>query len=247
MSKPHVIVLQHVACEGPGIIEDALSSRGLYTKVIRIHEGQVVPGRIRGASGLVIMGGPMGVYETGRFPHLRAEMKLIEAAMREAIPILGVCLGSQLLAATLGAHVYPGTRKEIGWYDIRVSDAAKADTLFRGTADSFTAFHWHGDVFELPQGAVSLASSKITEHQGFRYGNSAYGLLFHLEVKRSQIDTIVRTFHEELLGAGIDSEPILADADAHISQLMEVGSLIFGGWTELASSPSREAVVQRQL
>src|SRR4029453_12808101 len=135
--------------------------------------------------------------EGDQYPHLRHELRLIETALRHNVPILGICLGSQLLAATLGARVYPGQQKEIGWYPITLKDNASQDRLWHEIDCRFTALHWHGDVFDLPPGAVSLASSALTEHQAFRYGDRAYGLLFHLEVTPSQLQEMVQTFQGE--------------------------------------------------
>ena len=156
----------------------------------------------------------MGVYEADRYSHLRDELRLIEAALHAQVPIIGVCLGSQLLAAALGARVYPAPQKEIGWYDVYLREAARTDRLWRGVAPTFTPLHWHGDVFDLPAGAVALASSALTEHQAFRYGDGAYGLLFHLEMGRRQIAAMVETFRDEVVGAGVAPETILTDTAA---------------------------------
>jgi GMP synthase (glutamine-hydrolysing) len=126
------------------------------------------------AAGLIVMGGPMGVYEEARFPFLRRERNLIERALADRVPVLGICLGSQLLASALGAPVRKGLRKEIGWHPVYLEDAAGDDPLFRETPVEFDAFHWHGDVFDLPTGAVRLAHSSLTEYQAFRYGENAY-------------------------------------------------------------------------
>ena len=227
---PHVIVLQHVAPEGPGAIADALADRGIETRPVRIDQGQAVSSALDGAAGLVVMGGPMGVYEADRYPHLRSELRLIEAALRACVPIIGVCLGSQLLAAALGARVYPAPQKEIGWYDVRLRESARADRLWRGVAQTFTPLHWHGDVFDLPAGAVALAASALTEHQAFRYGANAYGLLFHLEMERRQIAAMVETFRDEVVGAGVAPETILADTAACQPRAKEVGAVVFERW-----------------
>ncbi|MDE2993160.1 MAG: gamma-glutamyl-gamma-aminobutyrate hydrolase family protein [Chloroflexota bacterium] len=227
---PHVIVLQHVAPEGPGAIADSLADRGIETRPVRIDQGQAVPRALDGAAGLVVMGGPMGVYEADRYLHLRDELRLIEAALHAQVPIIGVCLGSQLLAAALGARVYPAPQKEIGWYDVYLQEAAHTDRLWQGVAQTFTPLHWHGDVFDLPAGAVALASSALTDHQAFRYGDSAYGLLFHLEMGRRQIAAMVKTFRDEVVGAGVAPETILADTAACHPRAKELGAVVFERW-----------------
>ena len=177
------LVLQHIDVEGPGLLGAALQARGVTLRTVRPYAGEPVPARCD-ADALVVMGGPMGVYESDRYPHLSDELRLIEATVADGRPVIGTCLGSQLLAAALGARVYPNTRKEIGWHDVELTDAARDDALLGGVPRRFTPVHWHGDIFDLPAGAVHLAASAITRHQAFRYGANVYGLLFHLELDR---------------------------------------------------------------
>jgi GMP synthase (glutamine-hydrolysing) len=231
MSK--VWVLQHVHCETLGTIVKALGSRGILAEYIRSFEGRPVPKEMEGASGLIVMGGPMGVYECPSYPFLSDEMRLIERALQEEKPVLGVCLGSQLLAAVLGAAVTKGKKKEIGWHPVLLKEAASADRLWRGAGRSFTAFHWHGDIFELPRGSVSLASSELTEHQAFRYRENAYGLLFHMEVTEAMIREMVKTFSDELAEAGTDGGGIIEGARNHLADLHRIGETVFGRWADL--------------
>lgn len=141
-----VLVLQHVACEGPSAIGDALQRRGVPLRIVHAYAGEPIPATLAAEGALVVMGGPMGVYDADRYPHLRDELRLIEDALRRGRPVLGVCLGSQLLATALGARVYPSGGKEIGWYRVDLTDAATSDGLFHGVPRCFTALHWHGDV-----------------------------------------------------------------------------------------------------
>ncbi len=175
----------------------------------------------------------MGVYERDRYPFLRQEIRLIEQALREAKPVLGVCLGSQLLAVTLRAQVAKGKRKEIGWYPVSLTDSAVADPLWRGVESPFMAYHWHGDVFELPQGAVSLASSELTQFEGFRYGNNAYGFLFHMEVTEKIIRDMVGTFADELQREGIDGQEIVRKIKVYLPSLQRIGRAVFHRWASL--------------
>ena len=177
-----VWVIQHIHCETPGIIAEALDREGISIQSVRVFAGEQIPKEMGAAAGLIVMGGPVGVYEQDRYPFLRDEIYLIEQALTEKKAILGVCLGSQLLAAVLGAKVAKGKQKEIGWYPVTLSRAAMADPLWKGIESPFTAYHWHGDVFELPRGAEALASSALTPCQAFCYGDHAYGFLFHMEV-----------------------------------------------------------------
>ena len=230
-----VWVLQHVACETLGTIADALKFAGISPEYIRTFKGEPVPGGMEAAAGLIVMGGPMGVYDHPRCPFLSDEMRLIERALWEEKPVLGVCLGSQLLAAVLGAAVTKGVRKEIGWRRVTLTASAAEDRLWAGLEPSFMAYHWHGDVFALPGGALSLASSGLTECQAFRYGRNAYGLLFHLEVTAETIGDMVRTFADELREEGIDGREISGEAKAHLPRLREIGGAVFQRWAELVS------------
>lgn len=226
-----VVVLQHAAPEGPASIGDALKRRGIGMKIVRIDQGAAVPASMDGAAGLVVMGGPMSAYDP--IPHITSELMLIERALEDGLPILGVCLGSQLLAAASGARVYPSGRKEIGWHDVRLTEAATKDPLWHGVDGRFTGFHWHGDIFDLPKGATSLASSPLTELQAFRCGSNAYGLLFHLEVGETQIRDFVAAFADELSAAGIPGEPILAGMASHLRNLQRIGAHVFDRWAAL--------------
>jgi GMP synthase (glutamine-hydrolysing) len=231
MSK--IWVLQHTACETLGTIADALQAEALAWQYVRIFEGKPVPRELGDAGGLIVMGGPMGVYEHQRYPHLKDELRLIEAALKAGMPVLGVCLGSQLLAAALGAGVTKAMRKEIGWYPVRLSEAASEDRLWSGVPREFMAMHWHGDVFDLPAGAVNLARSELTAHQVFRYGKSAYGLLFHLEMTETMIDAMAADFADELREAGGDASRLADQSADNCGRLQAIGEIVFGHWARL--------------
>ncbi|MBI2357313.1 MAG: gamma-glutamyl-gamma-aminobutyrate hydrolase family protein [Deltaproteobacteria bacterium] len=229
----NVWVLQHISCETLGTIADALEGASIRHQYIRPFAGDPVPEEIEGCAGLIVMGGPMGVYEKYRHPFLADEMRLIEKALRAQVPMLGVCLGSQLLAATLGAAVTKGQRKEIGWYPVTLAESCKEDPLWTGVEPRFTAYHWHGDIFDLPQGAVSLASSALTRHQAFRYGQNAYGFLFHMEVTPGMIREMVHAFAEELREAKVDGKEILNRTAECLPPLQAIGQSVFQRWTSL--------------
>ena len=229
-----VWVLQHNPIETLGTIEDAIQSRGLSSRYIRPFAGEPVPQTMGSTPALVVMGGPMSVYDQERYPFLRDEMRLIEDSLRLDRPVLGICLGSQLIAATLGSSVTRGRKKEIGWHPVHLTPEASRDRLFQSVAPSFLPFHWHGDIFDLPSDAVSLASSELTEHQAFRYGERVYGLLFHLEVTREVITGMVESFADELKEEDLSSETILAQATERLGPLHIAGQAIFARWAELA-------------
>ncbi|MBI3803762.1 MAG: type 1 glutamine amidotransferase [Nitrospirae bacterium] len=227
---PKIRVIQHIGCETLGSIADALDAAKRSVEYIRPFEGMPIPDTMEETAGLIIMGGPMGVYEHSRYPFLSEEMRLIEQALKAETPVLGVCLGSQLLAATLGAAVAPGEKKEIGWHPVELLPAAQADPLWSGIEPAFTAYHWHGDIFQLPDGAVSLAKSAQTERQAFRYRSNAYGFLFHMEVTEKMIGEMVSTFSEELRENRVDGQEILGKVSHHLPRLREIGGVVFGRW-----------------
>lgn len=177
-----ILVLQHVPHETLGTLEHHFSEAGLPCRYLKLFEA--VPDRLEleQAAGVVVLGGPMNVDEVDRYPFLGAEVGWIRQALAAGIPFLGLCLGSQLLAKTLGAKVYANRVKEIGWYDLELTPQAADDPLFAGCAPQQLVFQWHGDTFDLPSGAVLLARSPQCSHQAFRYGASAWGLQFHVEM-----------------------------------------------------------------
>jgi GMP synthase (glutamine-hydrolysing) len=233
VKKRQVLVLQHAAPEGPGLIGRAIEARELPIQIVRSFEGAHVPGEIGDALGLVVMGGPMGVNDAERLPYLRQEMKLIEQAIQAGCPVLGVCLGSQLVAHVLGARVTKGPRKEIGWHQVTMTADGLTDPIFKGSESSFTAFHWHGDIFSLPQGATSLARSELTAHQAFRYGTSVYGILFHLEVTQEILEGMALAFAAELVEVGETTSSLLSQSAEHLSPLAERGGRAFAVWADI--------------
>jgi len=222
-------VLQHHPAENLGAIADALESAALAWQYVRVFDGHTVPADMKGAGGLIVMGGPEAVYQLDRYPYLRAEIALIENALKASRPILGVCLGSQLLAAALGANVRRAAHREIGWYPVTLRPEAKDDRLLRGLPEEFVACHWHSDMFDLPTGAVPLASSELTELQAFRYEN-AWGLLFHAEMTQRIVAALVSEFGEGLKRLGIDGDEILASTPRHLANLSKISETIFGRW-----------------
>lgn len=215
-----LLAIQHTPVENLGTIESVLREASIPYEYVRTYEGEPIPGNAEGLRGLIVLGGPMGVYETEQYPHLKEEIQLIKDALERDIPVLGVCLGSQLLAQALGAEVRPTGTKELGWGEVKTTDEAFYDSLFGSLGGRFTAFHWHGDAFELPEGAALLASSVPTSVQAFRFGEKAYGLLFHLEVDEWLVRRILDTFEEEAREAGEDPYEILRQTPTHLPQLM---------------------------
>jgi GMP synthase-like glutamine amidotransferase len=181
------VVIQHVAFEGPGSVARAVADSGAGLSVVRVDRGEAVPppAAVAGMAGLVVMGGPMGVYDD--LPWLGDERALLRAAVAAGLPVLGVCLGAQQLAAALGAEVAPGPAPECGVGEVHLTTDAIGDPLFGPAPTPLPCVHWHGDTFSLPDGAVRLAGNAAYENQAFRVGERAYGLQFHVEVTASLV------------------------------------------------------------
>ena len=231
-----VIALQHYGCETLGALGDALAKALIEWEYVSLTDGQTPVPDLSGVDGLVVLGGPFSVYQPERYSFVRSETELIRKVLALGKPVLGICLGSQLLASALGAKVRAAEAPEIGWLQIRLEAAARDDRLFHDLPESFITCVWHGDIFDLPRGAVSLARSQMTPCQAYRYGATAYGLLFHLEMKREMVASCVTAFEPRLRKAGIEPEHCLAGADGHISAAAPVAERVFGRWAELVQA-----------
>ncbi len=232
---PEILVLRHAACEPLGTIESVLSAKGLEYRSVCAHKGDPVPCEIGDAAGLIIMGGPMGVHDQAQYPFLTEELRLIAKTVSQRIPTLGVCLGGQLLAHALGAAVRSNAQKEIGWHRVSLTPEAGEDALWQGLRKDFTGFHWHGDCFESPPGAVPLACSALTSCQAFRFGGFAYGFQFHLEVTEEIIRDWTTEFAGELTEAGLNASAITGGIPEHLAPMQEIAREVFGRWAALAA------------
>ena len=226
-------VLQNAQPENLGIIAQIVQSYGITAEYVRTFAGEPVPRYMDGAVGLIVLGGPMSVYENNHYPFLNDAMRLIDQAIKEQKPVLGICLGSQLLAATLGANVYPNKEKEIGWHSIKLAAAARDTLLGADMAPSCMGFHWHSDIFDLPDGAKNLASSALTPHQAFSYATNVYGVLFHMEVTRQIVGDMVDQFAAEVHALGLSTEDITAGCAEHIETLNNHARLFYQNWAAL--------------
>ncbi|GAB5047387.1 type 1 glutamine amidotransferase [Thermodesulfovibrio sp. TK110] len=191
-----IAIIKNIKSEGPGSIENYLIENSIPYKIFEAEEGQL-PSTLEDFTGLIVMGGPMGVYEMDIYPHLKVVSRLIREAINRNLKVLGICLGAQLIAHTLGARVYKGHGEEIGWHDIELTADGLRDPLMIALAKhpsvgdvwrKFKVFHWHGDTFNLPVGAVHLAKSFLYENQAFKYRENVYALQFHIEVTRQLLE-----------------------------------------------------------
>ena len=227
----NILVLQHIACEPPGVYEDVLRERGVELHRVELDEGEPLPDR-REFDGVIVMGGPMSANDD--LPWLRGEKQLIADAVRAGTPLWGVCLGAQLLAASLGARVYPGPAPEVGVLPVTLTGEARADPVFAGLPRELLTLQWHGDTFDLPEGATRLAGSPAYPNQAFRVGRAAYGLQFHLEVSvdlASEWAAVPE--YAEALGPGA-LDDLIGTLEAHAADLTANARGLFERWLDVA-------------
>ncbi len=177
-----VLVFQHVAAEPLGTLDPMIRDRGHRIRYVNFHREPDARPDVSRYNALIVLGGPQMPDQCDLYPHLTIEMRCIEAALKRDIPVLGICLGAQLLAYTLGGRVQALPQWEIGWYDLKPTAQAAADPLFCGLVQPQPVFQWHGYTFDIPAGATHLARSDSCENQAFRYGANSYGLQCHLEL-----------------------------------------------------------------
>ena len=182
-----VLVLRHVPHEHLGTLAEALIASNITYEYVNLYENDIPNITIKDLCGLIILGGPMNVYSTDRYPYLEMEDRLIKQAIERDVPILGICLGAQLVAKALGAKVIKNKEKEIGWYPLKITEEGSKDRLFMHFNNEEIVFQWHGDTLEIPEGGVHLAESSMCTNQAFRYRNNVYGLQFHIEVTPEMI------------------------------------------------------------
>ena len=235
-----ILVVQHVPHEGLGTFEPVLRQAGCSLVMLKAYEPKAAWPDLSQIQGLIVMGGPQSVYEQARYPYLTREIELLRQTVDADLPILGVCLGAQLLAVALGAKVTKNPQKEIGWYPLMREPGADNDPLCEPFGQTETVFQWHGDTFALPKGAVRLFSSPLCQEQAFRYGDRIYGLQFHVEVTEAMIRAWLLANKQELamLKGDIDPATIRRQTPEHIGRLRELSAhvattfcqIAVGGW-----------------
>ena len=237
-----VLVLQHIACEPPGAFEDVLTAAGADIHRVELDEGEPLPSW-QDYVAIVAMGGPMSVNDDAELPWLTAEKQAIADAVKAGVPYWGSCLGVQLLAASLGARVYSGTQPEVGVLPVTLTEDGRSDPVFAGLPPEFLTLQWHGDTFDLPDGATLLASSPAYPNQAFRVGQTAYGVQFHVEVTEqmarewAQVPAYAE-YADRVLGAG-GIDRLMTDFDAARERMLEVGRRMFERWVEIAVAVPR--------
>ncbi len=210
MKDASVLIIKNIPAEGPGTIEDCLKQKGMPYRILEFSKGEE-PADTGEYTHLIVMGGPMAVYEMNEYPYLRKETELITSFIESGKAVFGVCLGAQMIAHALGARVYPGGTREIGWYRVDITPQGMEDPAFSNlsveSAPVAEVFQWHGDTFDLPRDAVRIASSDVYPNQAFRYGGNVYALQFHIEVTPA----VIREWFED--EEGVDLNTMLRETE----------------------------------
>jgi GMP synthase-like glutamine amidotransferase len=197
-------VLQHVEFEGPAAVADWAAGRGFPLRIFHLHRDPTLPS-LADFDTLTVMGGPMSANDEAQLGWLGREIALVREAIAADKTVLGICLGAQIIAKALGARVYPGSAKEIGWFPVQRTTGSHP--LFEGLPDSFTPFHWHGETFDLPHEAALLAKSKITQTQAFAVGQRVLGLQFHLEATEESVRALLKGAAHEIGDGAFEQQP----------------------------------------
>lgn len=228
-----VVAVNHVAFEDLGLIEDVLTARSHRIRYVGAARAAAAQLRALDPDLLVILGGPIGVYEEEAYPFLGSEIALVERRLAARKPILGICLGAQIMARALGSRVYPGPKKEIGWSPLSLTEAGQSSCLRHLDGAKTHVLHWHGDTFDLPKDAVRLASTPACANQAFSYGPSALALQFHGEAYGSALESwFVGHCCEISATEGVTVEGLRADTARHSASLKRQGTLAFEEWLD---------------
>lgn len=227
------IALRHVAFEDLGLLAGLLRTRGYDARYVEVSVDDLGAVDPLGPDLLVVLGGPIGAYQDAQYPFLKPEVALLRRRLEADRPTFGICLGAQLMARALGARVYPGAAKEIGWAPLSLTPAGAASCLAHVAAEATPVLHWHGDTFDLPAGAERLASTALTENQAFRWGKAALALQFHVEVTARGLEQwFVGHTLEIATTPGVSVERLRADTARHATVFEAQGAKCLGAWLD---------------
>ena len=226
------VALRHVAFEDLGLLSGVLAAAGFAVSSRDAALDDLADPALLDADLLIVLGGPIGVYEVDAYPFLVKEIDLLQRRLARGRPVLGICLGCQLMAKALGARVFAGPVKEIGWGRLDVTGPGRASCLAPLDDDGARVLHWHGDTFDLPEGAVRLASNEIYENQAFAFGKSALALQFHLEADPLRLPQWYVGHAVELTAAGVSVPQLRAATIAVADRVRQQAGKIFGRWLQ---------------
>jgi GMP synthase (glutamine-hydrolysing) len=227
-----VLVIKNDAKEGAGQLGSLLYARGFEQRALPSWEADYASISPSNYSGLVVLGGAQGAYETDTYPYLIDEIRLIQSFVDAGLPVIGLCLGAQLLASALGGEVRQNVNKELGWHDIQLNDDGLADPLMEGHPKNASAFHFHGDYFRTPPGCVNLVSSDITHCQLFRFKENVYGFQYHVEVDLPLIEVMCLNNVDYMAANGADAHSVVDKSKALIDEYMRRSAVVLNSWID---------------
>ena len=229
----HVLFIQHGFEDGPGLFARTMDDCDVHLSIVHPWRGENIPRDLEGFHGLALGGGSMSAYDADTLFHLHDEMALIRMARALGKPVLGMCLGAQLMASALGGIVFPNTAQEIGFFEINFTPDAHDDPLWQGLTSPLVPAHWHGDTFRLPVGARRLAGSALTANQLFVMDQNLYGFQFHLEFDLPVMQQMIISDADYLKAHGVDPDLMLANASKHLPAVEPVARTVFSRWAKL--------------
>jgi GMP synthase (glutamine-hydrolysing) len=234
--KREVLAIRHVYFEDLGSLELVLGDRGQLVRYLDVGRARIDAPNPLDTSLMVVLGGPIGAYDDALFPHLNPLLSMLEKRIAAGLPTIGICLGAQLIARALGAKVYPAAQKELGWKALTLTDAGRASALrhFEVDGQSIPVLHWHGDTFDLPDGATRLASTDVCENQAFAWGDHVLGLQCHPEVLVERFESWLVAYSAEVAQCGIDVNALRVDTARYGPGLERAACKMFGEWLERA-------------
>ena len=240
---PRLLVFQHVAAEPLGTLDPLIRARGHRIRFVNFDREPDAQPDVDRYRGLVVLGGPMNVEDQAARPHLRTELRAIERMLAQGKPVLGICLGAQLLAHALGARVERNPTPEIGWYPLHLTDAGRSDPVLSHLGEGTPIFQWHGRRFDIPPGASHLAESDACAQQAFRHGDNAYGFQFHLEMDQALVERWLANpdYRDELAASGLahDADAIREHTRRHIAGMQRNAAAVFNAFLDLVGRPQR--------
>jgi GMP synthase (glutamine-hydrolysing) len=228
----NAIAIRHVAFEDAGTLGPVLKDRGIALRYLEAGVDDLGPAK--DADLLVVLGGPIGIYEIDRYPFIKNELAIIEAAVKKGVPVIGICLGCQALAAVLAARVYPGKQKELGWDEMTLTAEGKSSPL--GAIEGVRVLNWHGDTFDLPVGATRLASTAITPNQAFTYGAKVLALQFHVELPERDLEKWLIGHTLELATSNVDLGKLRAETARYAPGANVASQRLFNDWLDGAAN-----------
>ncbi|MCQ9207077.1 MAG: type 1 glutamine amidotransferase [Omnitrophica bacterium] len=221
-----VLIVKHIDIEGPGIYAEFLKNAKHETITVELARGEELPTDFERIEAVITLGGPMNVYEEEKHPFLEQELKFLRRTVKAEIPLMGICLGAQMIAKACGAKISKADNKEIGWHRVRLTDKGLKDPLFEGLGRELEVFQWHEDQFDVPEEGFLLAESDICP-QAFKVGKNAYGLQFHYEVTPQMIERWIEEYDYRKDSEGrVGAQHMLIDAHKKEKEFLKIGQQV---------------------